>query len=73
MAVVRSQDLDERLPGWTETDIYLALTRIWLDLEEEGLSAGPDTAASVLLADPEAAGPPPTRPRRRGRRRKEQE
>ena len=44
-----------------------------LDLEEEGLSAGPDRAVSVLLADPEAAGPPPTHPRRRSRRRKEQE
>jgi hypothetical protein len=39
---VCSQNLDERLPGWTETDIYVALTRIWLDLGEEGLAAGPE-------------------------------
>ena len=62
---VCSQNLDERLPGWTETDIYVALTRIWLDLVEEGLAAGPDGAASTLLADPEAAGPAPRAPRRR--------
>jgi uncharacterized membrane protein YgaE (UPF0421/DUF939 family) len=67
--LVCSQDLDERLPGWTETDIYVALTRIWLDLEEEGLAAGPEGAASTLLADPEAAGPPPRAPRRWLRRR----
>jgi hypothetical protein len=63
--LVCSQDLDGRLPGWTETDIYVALTRIWLDLDEEGLAAGPEGAASTLLADPEAAGPPPRAPRRR--------
>ena len=63
--VVRAQELEERLPGWTETDIYLALTKIWLELDDEGLSAGPEAAATVLLADPEAAGPPPKGARRR--------
>jgi hypothetical protein len=49
MNVARSHQLMERLPRWTETDIYLALTRIWLDLQEEGLPAGPESAASLLV------------------------
>ncbi len=57
MEVVRAHDLHERLPGWTDADIYLALTRRWLDLGQEGLPAGPESAAGALLADAEVAGP----------------
>jgi uncharacterized membrane protein YgaE (UPF0421/DUF939 family) len=51
MEVARAHRLGDRLPGWTETDIYLALTKLWLDLDEEGLPAGPERAADLLLAE----------------------
>src|SRR5262249_29146029 len=54
MEVARRHDLAAHLPGWTETDIYLALTRLWLDLEQEGRPPGPEQAAAALL---EAAAP----------------
>ncbi len=52
MDVVREREIDRRLPEWTEADIYLTLTRLWLDLEREGLPAGPEGAVTALLADP---------------------
>jgi uncharacterized membrane protein YgaE (UPF0421/DUF939 family) len=63
MEVVRAHDLQRRLPGWTEADLYLAITRLWLDLDEEGLPSGPETAAETLLADPGAADRLPGRRR----------
>ncbi len=57
MSVARAHDLQARPPGWTDADIYLALSRLWLDLDEEGLPAGPEVAAEHLLADPTAAPP----------------
>ncbi len=51
MDVARSHHLVQRLPRWTETDIYLALTKIWLDLQEEGLPSGPESAANLLVAE----------------------
>ncbi|MDQ6743181.1 MAG: hypothetical protein M3Z97_09795, partial [Candidatus Dormibacteraeota bacterium] len=51
MDVARSHHLIERLPRWTETDIYLALTKLWLDLQEEGLPAGPERAADLLVEE----------------------
>ena len=56
MDVVRAHDLHRRLPGRTDADLYVAITRLWLDLEEEGLPAGPETAAETLVANPEALG-----------------
>ena len=56
MDVVLAHDLHRRLAGWTDADLYVAITRLWLDLEEEGLPAGPDTAAETLVANPEALG-----------------
>jgi uncharacterized membrane protein YgaE (UPF0421/DUF939 family) len=58
MDVARAHDLHERLPGWTDADIYLELTRRWLDLEEEGRPAGPEGAAGALLAEQERATSP---------------
>jgi hypothetical protein len=60
MEVARSHDLMERLPRWTETDIYLALTKLWLDREEEGLPSGPEIAANQLLVETDTV----KRPRR---------
>jgi uncharacterized membrane protein YgaE (UPF0421/DUF939 family) len=63
MEVARAHELQLRLPGWTDADIYLALSRLWLDLEAEGRPAGPESAAEALLADPAAAVPALGRPR----------
>jgi hypothetical protein len=64
--------LGGRLPGWTETDIYLALTQVWLELELEGREAGPEEAAAVLVEDQRPAQHLPRGvrpgPARRGRR-----
>ena len=57
MDVARDHDFQSRLPGWTDADIYLALTRLWHDLDEEGRPAGPEDAAAALLADPPAVTP----------------
>jgi uncharacterized membrane protein YgaE (UPF0421/DUF939 family) len=56
MNVARSHRVQQRLSGWTDTDIYLAVTRLWLDLEEEGLPAGPETAADLLLVEESRPG-----------------
>ena len=61
LEVARAHAIPERLAGWTDTDIYLALTRLWLDLEGEGRPAGPEHAAKALLADPERVPAPLSR------------
>jgi hypothetical protein len=65
MAVAERHRLAEHLPGWTEADVYLALTRLWLDLDLDGRPSGPESAAHVLLAD---AGPYAPERRRGGHR-----
>jgi ParB-like nuclease domain len=49
-AIRRHQAL-KLLPGWTETDLYVEITRRWLALSEEGEPAGPDPAVEELLAE----------------------
>jgi uncharacterized membrane protein YgaE (UPF0421/DUF939 family) len=58
MEVATRHRLRDRLPGWTEADVYLALSKLWLELEGEGRPAGPEVAARALLADPKAARAP---------------
>ena len=41
----------ERLPGWTEADVYVEIARRWLELSEEGSPAGPHPAVHDLLAE----------------------
>ncbi|OLC45914.1 MAG: hypothetical protein AUH80_07745 [Chloroflexi bacterium 13_1_40CM_4_65_16] len=41
----------EQLPGWTEADLYVEITRRWLALSQEGEPAGPDPAIHALLAE----------------------
>lgn len=65
MAVAERHRLAERLPGWTEADVYLALTRLWLDLDLDGRPAGPESAADALLT---GAGPYAPERRRGGHR-----
>jgi ParB-like nuclease domain len=63
--VAQRHRLSEHLPRWTETDIYLALTRLWLDQDLQGQPAGPEHAADALLADAK-----PYAPKRRRRHRR---
>jgi uncharacterized ParB-like nuclease family protein len=67
MAVAERHRIADHLAGWTETDIYLALTRLWLDLDQDGQPAGPEPAAEALLTDAEPYAPALARdgPRRR--------
>jgi hypothetical protein len=49
--VIRRHDVLEHFPGWTEADLYVEITRRWLELSEAGQPSGPDNAARALLAD----------------------
>ena len=48
---IRRHNVLELLPGWTETDLYVEVTRRWMALSEEGEPAGPDPAIQALLAE----------------------
>ena len=48
---IRRHKVLEELPGWTEADLYVEITRRWLALSEEGEPAGPDPAIHDLLAE----------------------
>jgi hypothetical protein len=47
--VIRKHRVLEQLPGWTEADVYVEITKRWLELSEEGAPAGPDPAVQALL------------------------
>ena len=46
--VIRRHRVLEALPGWTETDLYVEVTRRWLALSEAGEEAGPHVALHRL-------------------------
>jgi len=48
---IRQHHVLERLPGWTEADVYVEIARRWLELSEGGAVAGPDPAVRDLLAE----------------------
>jgi uncharacterized ParB-like nuclease family protein len=49
--LIRKYRVLEMMPGWTEADLYVEITRRWLQLSEEGAPAGPDPALHSLLDD----------------------
>jgi uncharacterized ParB-like nuclease family protein len=53
-AVIRRHHLLEELPGWTEADVYVEITRRWLALSKAGKPSGPHPALHDLLDDAEA-------------------
>jgi uncharacterized ParB-like nuclease family protein len=55
MEVVEKHHIRERFSQWTEADLYLALTRRWLELASEGQAAGPEGAGISLLHEAEEA------------------
>jgi len=50
-AAIRKHRVLQQLPGWTEADVYVEVTRRWLALSKRGEPAGPDPAIHALLAE----------------------
>jgi uncharacterized ParB-like nuclease family protein len=48
---IRTHHVLARLPGWTEADVYVEVTRRWLALSKKGEPSGPDPAIESLLAE----------------------
>jgi uncharacterized ParB-like nuclease family protein len=48
---IREHRVLERLPGWTEADVYVEITRRWMALSQEGEEAGPEEAVQALLTE----------------------
>jgi hypothetical protein len=48
---IRKHRVLELMPGWTEADLYVEITRRWLELGEGGQATGPDPAIESLLAE----------------------
>ena len=46
---IRKHHVLEALPGWTEADLYVEITRRWLAMSQGGQTAGPDPAVEALL------------------------
>jgi HSP20 family molecular chaperone IbpA len=46
---IRKYRVLEQLPGWTEADLYVEITRRWLELSQRGKASGPDPAVEALL------------------------
>jgi hypothetical protein len=51
--VIRKHHVLEQMPGWTEADLYVEITRRWLQLSQGELSSGPDPPE---VLDHEAGG-----------------
>jgi hypothetical protein len=49
--LIRKYRVLELMPQWTEADLYVEITRRWLQLSEEGAPSGPDPALHSLLDD----------------------
>jgi hypothetical protein len=48
---IRKHNVLEQLPGWTEADLYVEITRRWMELSQEGEPAGPEAAVQALLTE----------------------
>jgi hypothetical protein len=46
---IRRHKVLEQMPGWTEADVYVEITRRWLALSEAGQPSGPHPAVHQLL------------------------
>jgi uncharacterized ParB-like nuclease family protein len=51
VAAIRRHKALEQLPGWTEADLYVEITRRWLALSEGGAPSGPEPAIDAVLAE----------------------
>ena len=50
-------EIPAQLPGWTETDLYVEITRRWLEISEAGAQSGPHEAAHAVLEESERRPP----------------
>lgn len=50
-AVIREHQVLDRLPGWTEADLYVEITRRWLRMSEAGGESGPHQAVHSFLEE----------------------
>lgn len=48
---IRKHRVLDQLPGWTEADVYVEITKRWLELSQGGEVAGPNPAIEALLAE----------------------
>ena len=48
---IRKHKVLEQLPGWTEADLYVEITRRWLKMSQVGEASGPDPAVQQLLQE----------------------
>lgn len=48
---IRKHRVLEQLPGWTEADLYVEITRRWLKMSQVGQASGPDPAVLALLEE----------------------
>ena len=53
MEVLQKHQIRQRLPNWTEADLYLALTRRWLELAADGHEGSPEEAGASLIHETE--------------------
>ena len=51
---IREHNVLEQFPGWTEADIYVEITRRWLELSKAGEAADPAAAVRSLLGAEDA-------------------
>jgi hypothetical protein len=51
VAAIRRHKALKQLPGWTEADLYVEITKRWLALSEGGAPAGPEPAIDAILAE----------------------
>jgi len=51
VAAIRRHKALEQLPGWTEADLYVEITKRWLALSEGGAPSGPEPAIDAVLAE----------------------
>ena len=49
VAAIHRHHVQERMPGWTEADLYVEITRRWLEMSKAGVESGPDPAVEKLL------------------------
>ena len=52
--LIRKHEILQHMPGWTEADLVVEVTRRWLALSQAGKPAGPQPAVDWLLLDEEA-------------------
>jgi hypothetical protein len=48
---IRKHRVLEKLSGWTEADLYVEITRRWLELSQEGVKSGPEPAIEAVMRE----------------------